>query len=109
MNVFFCKKFSSFEELDEMEKSAFCEIGNIMASSYVNALSSMTGLFINISTPSLCIDMAGAIMSVPAIEFGTMGDKILLIQTKFSEGLDGYFILAPDIESYDKILSSLGM
>ena len=42
MNVFFGKKFSSFDELDEMEKSAFCEIGNIMASSYVNALSSMT-------------------------------------------------------------------
>ena len=100
---------SEGDELTEMEESALKEIGNIITASYLNSLSTLTNLVIYPSVPALCIDMAGAIMSVPAIEFGTMGDKILLIQTKFSEGLDGYFILAPDIESYDKILSSLGM
>ena len=55
--------------------------------------------------------MAGAILSVPAIEFGEIGDKILMIQTEFSDekSLNGYFILVPDLESYDKILSALGM
>ncbi len=50
-------------------------------------------------------------MSVPAIEFGTIGDRILLIQSQFMDEieLDGYFIMVPDIESYGKILSSLGM
>ena len=48
--------------------------------------------------------MAGAILSVPAIEFGELGDKMLLIQTQFTDdvSLDGYFILIPDLESYDK-------
>ena len=56
-------------------------------------------------------DMAGAILSVPAIEFGTMGDKILLIQSQFMDEVEinGYFIMVPDIESYTKILASLGM
>ena len=48
---------------------------------------------------------------MPAIEFGTLGDKILLIQSQFYDEveIDGYFILVPDIESYPKILSSLGI
>lgn len=97
------------EELSEMEQSALKEIGNIITASYLNSLSMLTQLVIYPSVPALSIDMAGAILSVPAIEFGTMGDKLLLIQTQFFEGLDGYFILVPDLESYDKILDALGM
>ena len=40
-----------------------------------------------------------------------LGDKLLLIQTQFGE-LDfvkGYFLLIPELESYDKILRSLGV
>jgi len=59
----------------------------------------------------LTIDMAGAILSIPAIQFGTIGDHILLIQTQFidEECIEGYFILLPDLDSYGKILGSLGI
>ena len=99
------------EEFGEMEMSALMEIGNIITGAYLNSLASITNLKIFPSVPSLCVDMAGAILSVPAIEFGTHGDKILLIQSQFMDEikLDGYFIMVPDIESYAKILSSLGM
>jgi len=97
------------DEPNEMEQSALKEIGNIITASYLNSLSMLTQLVIYPSVPALSIDMAGAILSVPAIEFGTMGDKLLLIQTQFFEGLDGYFILVPDLDSYDKILGALGM
>ena len=55
--------------------------------------------------------MAGALLSVPAVEFGLFADKILLVQTKFSDDveLDGFFILIPDMESYEKILTVLGV
>lgn len=99
------------EEFSEMETSALKEIGNIITGSYLNSLSQLTNLKIYPSIPALSIDMAGAILSVPAIEFGEIGDKILLIQTQFTDeiDIDGFFVLVPDIESYDKILSSLGM
>jgi len=97
------------DEPNEMEQSALKEIGNIITASYLNSVSMLTQVVIYPSVPALSIDMAGAILSVPAIEFGTMGDKLLLIQTQFFEGLDGYFILVPDLDSYDKILSALGM
>lgn len=96
-------------DFDEIEQSALKEIGNIITASYLNSLSSLTNLSIYPSVPALCIDMAGAILSVPAIEFGLIGDKILLIENEFSEGLNGYFILVPDLESYDKIFASIGM
>lgn len=98
-------------DFGEMECSAIKEVGNIITGAYLNALSSLTNLKIYPSIPQLGIDMAGALLSVPAVEFGTFGDKILLIQTKFSDDvdLDGYFILIPDMESYQKILTSLGV
>ncbi|MCR5846535.1 MAG: chemotaxis protein CheC [Lachnospiraceae bacterium] len=100
---------SSEDELNEIEQSALKEIGNIITASYLNSLSSLTNLSIYPSVPALCIDMAGAILSVPAIEFGLIGDRILLIENSFSEGLNGYFILVPDLDSYDKIFASIGM
>lgn len=98
-------------EFDEMETSALKEIGNIITGAYLNSLSTITNLKIYPSVPALSVDMAGAILSVPAIEFGAIGDKILLIQNQFFDEvkLDGFFILVPDTESYGTILRSLGL
>ena len=87
------------------------EISNIITGAYLNSLSMLTNLMIYPTPPSLTIDMAGAILSVPAIEFGTLGDKILVIQSQFFDDveIDGYFILVPDLDSYKKILQTLGM
>lgn len=73
------------KELDEMDISALSEIGNIIASSYANSLSSLTGLKMFISIPSISIDMAGAILSVPAIQYGHVSDHALMIETVFEE------------------------
>ena len=102
---------SEGDGLNEMELSAMQEVSNIITGAYLNSLSMMTNLKIYPSPPALTMDMAGAILSVPAIEFGTIGDKILLIQSQFYDevSIDGYFVLIPDLESYGKILSSLGL
>ena len=99
------------EEFSEMDLSAIKEIGNIISGSYLSALSSMTNMVITASVPYLAIDMAAAILSVPAIQFGQYGDNALLIQTEFGDEvkIKGFFILMPDVESYDKILTSLGI
>lgn len=99
------------EEFSEMEFSALKEVGNIITAAYLNSLASLTNLKLHPSVPDLTVDMAGAILSVPAIEFGTLGDKMLLIQTQFFDEmvLDGYFILVPNLDSYSKILSAIGL
>lgn len=98
-------------EFDEMDLSALKEIGNIIAGSYLSALSAMTNLKISPSIPYLAVDMAASVLSVPAIQFGQYGDHALLIQTEFGDDvmINGYFILMPEQESYDKILKGLGL
>ncbi len=98
-------------EFDEMDLSALKEIGNIITGSYLSALSSMTKMTISPSVPFLAIDMAAAILSVPAIQFGQYGDKALMIETEFGDDvkLNGFFILLPEPDSYEKILKALGI
>jgi chemotaxis protein CheC len=106
------KASESIETFSEIEVSALKEIGNILAGSYLSALSALTNLKILPSIPDMAIDMAGAILSVPAIEFGKVGDTVLYIETEFSEGTDkvvGDFFLIPDIDTYDVLLKALGV
>ena len=102
---------SSGDGFSDMELSALGEIGNIIIGAYLSAMSNLTSLKISSSVPYISIDMAGALLSVPAIEFGKLGDKVLLIETQFGEldFVNGYFLMVPELESYDAILSSLGM
>lgn len=99
------------EPFDEMAMSAMKEIGNIIAGSYLSALSAMTNLKISPTVPYIAVDMAGAILSIPAIQFSQYGDNALLIETAFGGDtmFEGFFILLPELDSYDKILASLGI
>jgi chemotaxis protein CheC len=100
------------DELSEMEISALQEVGNILAGAYLSSLSSLTGLKLIVSVPSLALDMAGAILSVPVILFGQVGDKVMLIETDFIEGsqhVKGNFFLIPDEDSFEILLKSLGV
>lgn len=97
---------------DELEISALKEIGNILAGSYLSSLSALTNLNIAPSVPGLAIDMAGAILSVPAIEFGKVGDSVLYIETEFTEGdkrVVGDFFLIPDVDTYSVLMKALGV
>jgi len=112
INMLMGKNIDNFEDFDDMDLSALKEIGNIISGAYLSSLSSLTNLKILATIPYMAIDMAGAILSVPAIEFGKVGDKALLIQTDFGgdrENVFGYFILIPDMPSYGIILRSLGI
>jgi len=99
-------------ELGEIEMSALKEIGNILSGAYLGALSGLLGVGINMSTPSLAIDMAGSILSVPAIEFAKVADSVLFIESVFAsdeDNISGYFVLIPDQASFKFIFNSLGV
>ena len=112
VNILLGKPANESGEFCELGISALKEIGNILAGSYLSALSNLTHLNIMTTVPEIAIDMAGAILSVPAIEFGNNGDTVLYIETEFTEGktkVVGDFFLIPDIESYDVMMKALGV
>ena len=106
------KEIEDFSELGELEMSALIEIGNIIISSYINAISTLTGITINLSVPGSSINMLGAILSVPMIEYGYETDKLMTIGGSFiCEGEEVYsnLILLPDIASLNFLMQKLGV
>lgn len=100
------------DELSELKLSAIQEIGNILGSSYINSIAALTGLSIGISVPYTAIDMAGALMSVPFIEFGTIGDKVMFIEENFfsdTHSLISHIVMFAEIETLETIMQRLGM
>jgi chemotaxis protein CheC len=100
------------DELSDMKLSAIKEIGNILAASYINSIASLTGLRIDVSVPYVAIDMVGALMSVPIIEFGAIGDKLMFIEENFigeRGNLNSNIIMFAEINTLKIIMEKLGI
>jgi chemotaxis protein CheC len=100
------------DSLTELGMSALGEVMNILAGSYLSAISTLTGLVIIPSIPYVCVDMVGSVLSIVAIECGEAGDSALLFRTSFSNVQDSIacdFFLLPDRESYKKLMDHLGV
>ena len=99
-------------ELDDLKLSVIKEIGNILGSSYINSIATLTGMSIQISIPYIAIDMAGALMSVPVIEFGSVGDKVMFIEESFiaeDNQLNSNVIMFAEMETIKTIMERLGI
>lgn len=101
------------ETLDEMGSSVLCELGNIISSSYMNAISKFTNLAITVSVPAVTYDMLGAILSTTFIESGQFDDNVLDFETAFlqdnNKKISGHFYYIPMPGSLEKILNALGL
>ena len=71
------------------------EVCNILVGSYLSAISEMTGLKILPSVPEMTADMAMAIMNVPVLVYGEIGDSVLMLDTKFGGDADCIHGLPP--------------
>ena len=101
-----------FSLLTDMKVSALEEIGNIMISSYINAISTLTGLEIRISVPAISINMVGGILTVPMAELGYDSDKIMMINGKFiiqGKEMNSELLLLPDMHCLNVLMRRLGV
>ena len=102
-----------YEELEELDRSALVEVGNIMISTFINALSSLAGITIKLSVPGFAVDMQGAILAVPMAEFGGQSDYIMAISTNFifddDRTVPCRLLMSPDVRSLNFLLRKLGV
>ncbi len=92
--------------------SALNETGNIMSGSYVNAIAELAQMKINVGVPMMCVDMVGAIMSVPVSIIGEMSDKLLFIDSHLiidKTEIKSKMMLLPTVNSLDTLLKKLGV
>ncbi|WP_096269868.1 chemotaxis protein CheC [Paucisalibacillus globulus] len=105
----------SFTDQDELAVSALQEAGNILAGSYLTALSDFTNINMQPSVPHLSVDMAGAILTVGLLQVSEVYDFAIIINTKIidteesNQGINGQLLLLPSPESFTKIFQALGI
>ena len=103
---------TDFSQLTEMENSCLVEVGNIMISSFINALSGLSGMDITLTVPALTVDMQGAILAVPMAEYGGQSDYLMTIGGNFvcdNKEVPCRLLMSPDIRSLNALLRKLGV
>jgi len=95
---------------DEIHISAMKEVGNILASAFLSAISQLSGLSLIPSVPGFAHDMAGSIIDHVLIELSMLADKALVIETLFKEmdeKIDSHFFLLPDPQTLTATLRAV--
>ena len=96
----------------EMELSALGEIGNILGSSYVNALGAMTGIEMEPCPPQAVTDMLGAIVASMLAAAAQHSDTALLLDSNLMvEGAacEFGFLFVPYENGIVQLLTRLGL
>ena len=69
-------------------------------------------IHIYVSVPDLCIDMGGAILSVPLSRFLRLSEDVLLIENVFHLGERSFFcriLFMPEMDSLKAMFETLGV
>lgn len=106
------EKINEMTELTELDLSAVTEVGNIIISSYVNALANLVEMNVNLSVPTTTVNMLGGIMNVPIVMYGYTTDKLMTINGTLEcdgEELSCKLLLHPDERTLDVVMRKLGV
>jgi chemotaxis protein CheC len=96
----------------EVGDSALGEIGNIIGASYLNAISTMTGLALAPSTPTLISDLLGAIVESTLAATVAEEENVLIVDSQLQlpgESCEITFMLLPQQNGASNLLAPLGL
>ena len=100
----------------DMKDSALSEVGNIILSSFLNAINMLIGTQHQISVPGVAHDMLSSILDVVASIFGQLGETALMVNTELRVGgndagavghISGNIVLIPDPDALEVLLRKL--
>jgi chemotaxis protein CheC len=105
-------KLSGDGSLSDLELSALKEVGNILASAYLNALGELLRMTLIPSVPILEVDSTEKIIDSVLTEFGVAGGTALMLDAEFfsrDERISSQIFLLPAPSSLNVILNALGI
>ncbi|MEM0467080.1 MAG: chemotaxis protein CheC [Candidatus Thermoplasmatota archaeon] len=99
--------------LTDMDKSALCEVGNVMMCAFFDSITELIGISMIPGPPALAYDMPCAIMDYLIIQMGAVADKVVTfscnVKEEGKESFDINLFLVPEPKSISIILQKLGM
>lgn len=96
--------------LGDMQRSAALEVGNILASAYLSAISNFMGLSLLPSIPDLAWDMTGSVCDLMLGERAGHDDMALAFYSTFADQerrLTGHYLLMPDQSSLNALMARI--
>lgn len=100
-------------DLDEMEKSAMQEVGNIMMTSFFDSISELIGLSLVPGPPTVACDMPVAIMDFIIAQLGEVASKVVVFDIELNDEKNNNFkidiLLMPEPKAIEMILEKIGM
>jgi chemotaxis protein CheC len=98
----------STKALNEMDISAIQEVGNIMISSFANAMSDFLGLKIMLTPTLFASDSTASLLDTLVSELGTERAIFFTTSFKASSGeILGYLVMCPDPGVFEKIFQAI--
>jgi chemotaxis protein CheC len=97
---------------DEMGRTALQEVGNILATSYLNAIVEMTGMELEPEPPTVEVDLLGQLLSQSAASGGSPTDPTVLMRSQLTVEASTAkfsFLFVPRIGSVETLLDRLGV
>ena len=103
----------------EILDSALSEVGNIILSSFLNAINMLIGTQHQASVPGVARDILGSILDVIASLFGQMGEMALIVNTELrfagtgqndvsdKKSISGNIVMLPDPAALELLLKKL--
>jgi len=103
------RKPGTAKNLDELDKSALKEVGNILSSHCLTALSDFLGIKLIAQIPELASDMIGAMIDTVLVKFSQRSEQALVISMEFNikplkKSFVTYFLLLFNMEAADTVL-----
>ena len=96
----------------EYAESALGEIGNVVGTSYLNALAGMAGMTVEPTPPFTVTDMLASIVESVLVARAASSDRTLLLDSSLEvegEGCSIGFLLVPDHGGAEELLERLGV
>lgn len=96
----------------EYAESALSEIGNVVGTSYLNALAGMTGIALEPTPPATATDMLASLVETVLATRASVSDSALLLNSRMvveGEDCSIAFVLVPDEGGADQLLERLGV
>ena len=97
---------------EELGRTALQEVGNILATSYLNAIVEMTGMELEPEPPTVKVDLLGQLLSQSAARGGSPSDPTVLMRSQLtveSSTAKFSFLFVPRIGSVETLLDRLGV
>lgn len=96
----------------DMEASALLEVGNIINSSFLSAISDMTNMRMESTPPHMAVDMAASILQSVVVEASLVDHVALAIRTEIHDyqgSFEGFFLYIPTLDGLRTAFRKLGL